>query len=95
MEVGPSTPNRRGTALAGDRRADPNRRAPPSPRLARCRLFDAIGRPANCAASPAGVTASYRGLSRSVGEFHRKDRARRVADADNFWGGVKESEEVQ
>ena len=55
----------------------------------------AAGSTANFAASPASVAASYRGLSRSVGEFRRKDRARRMAEADDFWGGVKESEDVQ
>ena len=55
----------------------------------------AAGNTANFAASPASVAASYRGLSRSVGEFRRKDRARRLAEADDFWGGIKESEEVQ
>ena len=55
----------------------------------------AAGSTANFAASPASVAASYRGLSRSVGEFRRKDRARRLAEADDFWGGVKESEDVQ
>jgi Mg-chelatase subunit ChlD len=55
----------------------------------------AAGSTANFAASPASVAASYRGLSRSVGEFRRKDRARRLAEADDFWGGVKESEETQ
>jgi Mg-chelatase subunit ChlD len=55
----------------------------------------AAGSTANFAASPASVAASYRGLSRSVGEFRRKDRARRLAEADDFWGGIKESEEVQ
>lgn len=55
----------------------------------------AAGSTANFAASPAGVAASYRGLSRSVAEFRRKDRARRVAEADDFWGGVRESEQTQ
>lgn len=55
----------------------------------------AAGSTANFAASPASVAASYRGLSRSVGEFRRKDRARRLAEADDFWGGVKESEQTQ
>ena len=54
-----------------------------------------LGSTANFAASPASVAASYRGLSRSVGEFRRKDRAQRLAEADDFWGGVKESEDVQ
>jgi len=58
-------------------------------------LAMAAGSTANFAASPASVSASYRGLSRSVGEFRRKDRSRRVAEADEFWGGVKESEDVQ
>ena len=53
----------------------------------------AAGSTANFAASPAGVAASYRGLSRSVGEFRQKGRAQRVAEADHFWGGVKESEQ--
>jgi Mg-chelatase subunit ChlD len=55
----------------------------------------AAGSIANFAASPASVAASYRGLSRSVGEFRRKDRKRRVAEADEFWGGIKESEDIQ
>jgi hypothetical protein len=55
----------------------------------------AAGNVANFAPSPAGVAASYRGLSRTVGEFRRKDRTARRADADDFWGGVKESEQVR
>lgn len=56
------------------------------------RLAMAGGSTANFAAAPAGVAASYRGLNRAVGEFRTKGRARRIADADEFWGGVKESE---
>jgi Mg-chelatase subunit ChlD len=58
------------------------------------RLAMAAGSTANFAASPAGVAASYGGLSRAVGEFRRKGRAQRVAEEGEFWGGVKESEEV-
>jgi hypothetical protein len=54
----------------------------------------AAGSTANFAPSPASVAASYRGLSRSVGDFRRKDRASRRRDADDFWGGVKESEQT-
>jgi len=58
-------------------------------------LAMAAGSTANFAPSAAGVAASYRGLSRSVGEFRSKERDRRFAEADEFWGGVKESEEVE
>lgn len=58
------------------------------------RLAMAAGSTANFAASPAGVAASYVGLSRAVGEYRRKGRAQRVAEEGAFWGGVKESEDV-
>ena len=54
----------------------------------------ATGSTANFAPSPAGVAASFRGVSRATAEFRAKGRARRVAEADEFWGGVKESEAV-
>jgi Mg-chelatase subunit ChlD len=59
------------------------------------RLAMAAGSTANFAASPAGVAASYGGLSRAVGEFRRKGRAQRVAEEGEFWGGTKESEQVR
>ena len=40
-----------------------------------------------------GVDAAYSGLSRTVTAWRRKDRAARVRDRDDFWGGVKEAEE--
>ena len=59
------------------------------------RLAMAAGSTANFAASPAGVAASYVGLSRAVGEYRRKGRAQRVAEEGAFWGGIKESEDVR
>lgn len=59
------------------------------------RIAMAAGSTANFAPSPAGVAASYEGLSRAVREYRGKGRARRAADADEFWGGVKESEQVR
>jgi len=56
------------------------------------RIAMAAGSTANFAATPAGVAASYEGLHRAVAEFRGKARAKRVADADRFWGDVKESE---
>lgn len=55
----------------------------------------AAGNVANFAPSPAGVAAGYGGLSRATAEFRTKSRAQRSADVDEFWGGVKESEQVR
>lgn len=51
------------------------------------------GNTSNFTASPTGVLASHRGLTRSVREWRGKSRSTRLADADDFWGGVKEGEE--
>ncbi len=50
------------------------------------------GNTSNFAASPTSVLATHRGLSRSVREWRGKPRSQRRADADAFWGGVKEGE---
>jgi Mg-chelatase subunit ChlD len=53
----------------------------------------ASGSTSNFTASPTGVLATHRGLTRSVREWRAKPRATRIADADEFWGGIKEGEE--
>lgn len=53
----------------------------------------AAGSTTNFTASPTGVLATHRGLTRSVRDWRSKPRAARIADADDFWGGVKEGEE--
>lgn len=58
-------------------------------------LAMSAGNTANFAASPESVAASYRGLSRSTSEWRAKDRSQRLRDSGDFWGGVKESEEVE
>ncbi len=52
----------------------------------------AAGNTSNYTASPTSVLATHRGLARSVREWRGKPRSTRRADADNFWGGVKEGE---
>ena len=51
------------------------------------------GNTSNFTASPTSVLATHRGLTRSVREWRGKSRSTRLADADDFWGGVKEGEE--
>lgn len=51
------------------------------------------GNTTNFTASPASVLATHRGLTRSVREWRGKSRSTRLADADDFWGGVKEGED--
>ena len=51
------------------------------------------GNTSNFTASPTSVLATHRGLTRSVREWRGKSRATRLADADDFWGGIKEGEE--
>ena len=51
------------------------------------------GNTSNYTASPTGVLTTHRGLNRSVREWRGKSRSTRLADADDFWGGVKEGEE--
>ena len=53
----------------------------------------AEGNTSNFTASPTSVLATHRGLTRSVREWRGKSRSTRLADADDFWGGVKEGEE--
>lgn len=53
----------------------------------------AKGSTSNFTASPTSVLATHRGLTRSVREWRGKPRATRLADADDFWGGVKEGED--
>lgn len=50
------------------------------------------GNTSNFTASPTSVLATQRGLTRSVREWRGKSRSARLADADDFWGGVKEGE---
>jgi Mg-chelatase subunit ChlD len=51
------------------------------------------GNTSNFTASPESVLATSRGLTRTVTEWRAKPRQSRVADADDFWGGIKEGEE--
>lgn len=51
------------------------------------------GNTTNFTASATSVLATHRGLTRSVREWRGKSRSTRLADADHFWGGVKEGEE--
>lgn len=51
------------------------------------------GNTSNFTVEPESVMAAQRGLNRSVREWRGKSRNTRVADADEFWGGVKEGEE--
>ena len=50
------------------------------------------GNTSNFTASPTSVLATHRGLTRSVREWRGKSRSTRLADADDFWAGVKEGE---
>jgi hypothetical protein len=43
----------------------------------------------------AGSMSASHSSSYTLCSSGRKDRARRLAQADDFWGGVKESEQVQ
>lgn len=52
----------------------------------------AEGNTSNFTASPTSVLATHRGLTRSVREWRGKSRSTRLADADDFWAGVKEGE---
>lgn len=51
------------------------------------------GSTSNYTASRTSVLATHRGLTRSVRDWRGKSRDVRRADADNFWGGIKEGEE--
>lgn len=51
------------------------------------------GNTSNFTASPSSVLATHRGLNRSVREWRGKPQSARLADAEAFWGGVKEGEE--
>lgn len=53
----------------------------------------AEGNTSNFTASPTSVLATHRGLTRTVLEWRGKSRSTRLADADDFWAGVKEGEE--
>jgi ADP-ribosylglycohydrolase len=48
----------------------------------------------NYAASPEGVRAAYRGMSRVVRQHQSKTRSQRFADKDNPWGDEKEAEKL-
>lgn len=52
----------------------------------------AAGNTSNFTASPTSVLATHRGLARSVRAWRGKSHSNRLADADDFWGGVKEGE---
>jgi hypothetical protein len=52
------------------------------------------GNTSNFTASETSVLATHRGLTRSVREWRGKSRSARLADADDFWGGIKEGEEA-
>jgi Mg-chelatase subunit ChlD len=56
-------------------------------------LAAAAGSVSNFIADPSGVEASYRGLSRTVGEWRGKEREARRRDIHRFWGDVKEAEQ--
>lgn len=51
------------------------------------------GNTSNFTASPTSVLAAQAGLSRAVRGWRGKTRSSRVADAEDFWDGVKEGEE--
>jgi Mg-chelatase subunit ChlD len=51
------------------------------------------GNTSNFTASPASVRAAQRGLNRAVRNWRMKPRQSRLADAEDFWGGMKEGEE--
>ncbi len=51
------------------------------------------GNTSNYTASPDSVLAAQRGLSRAVTSWRAKPRHTRLADAEDFWEGVKEGEE--
>ena len=51
------------------------------------------GNTSNFVASPTGVLAAQAGLSRAVKGWRAKPRATRLADAEDFWDGVKEGEQ--
>lgn len=50
------------------------------------------GNTSNFTASPESVLAAGRGLTRAVSGWRAKPRASRIADADDFWDGIKEAE---
>jgi ADP-ribosylglycohydrolase len=54
----------------------------------------ASGNTSNFLPDAAGLDLAYTGLSRATFEWRAKDRFRRHADRDEFWGGVKEAEEL-
>jgi Mg-chelatase subunit ChlD len=52
----------------------------------------AAGNTTNYASSREGVMAVHSGLNRAVREWRSKPRSGRLADANDFWAGVKEGE---
>ena len=58
-------------------------------------LAMAAGNVSNFRADAGGTAAAYAGLSRTVGEWRIKPRQERRRDADDFWAGQKEAEEVR
>ena len=53
------------------------------------------GNVSNFRADESGVHATYTGLDRTVSEWRGKARHERRRDADQFWGGTKEAEELR
>lgn len=52
----------------------------------------AEGNTSNFTASPTSVLSVHHGLTRTVRAWRGKTRSERLADADDFWGGVREGE---
>ena len=46
------------------------------------------------AATPESVGAAFGSMSRATREFREKNRRQRIADKEQFFGGVKEAEEA-
>ena len=54
----------------------------------------ATGNVQDYAATPESVGAAFGSMSRATGEFRGKPRPQRVADKEQFFGGLKEAEEA-
>ena len=54
----------------------------------------ATGNVQDYAATPESVGAAFGSMSRATGEFRGKSRPQRVADKEQFFGGLKEAEEA-
>ena len=53
----------------------------------------AAGSVSNFAASPMGARTAFSSASRATAMYRRKGRTQRHADADEFFGGIKEAED--